>query len=182
MDENIKLCPEIKVGEGEFKTVKVKDMNLNKDVSLFKILKYTNLWYKITSIPRFIKFAWQRIRYGVSEYDAWGSYVYFQQVMENSLKILRATKQGHPCKITEQEWDDYLKDLIKNLEFTNSEACMIPYECYEDMKDKYGAEDERTKRLLKEWLDYEAGFEERQHEAVEYVLENMKTYWEHLWD
>lgn len=173
---------DIKVGEGIPEYIKIKNLGLTNNSSLFNFFKHESLFNKIKLIPSFFKYCYQRLKYGVCEYDSFDTYYYFQTVLENGLKMLNNGRWGHPYGMTDEEWDSYLKGLIKKLEFVNSEECDGPYTIYEKAIEKYGYGSEEARKVSKEWLDYSLKFEEKQHEEMMFVLDELKEHWENLWD
>lgn len=159
---------------------KVKDIGLKND-SLSGLF-IGSLKDKIKGFFLFFKYAYQRIKYGISEYDAFNLYYALQLHMENGLKMLLNGCMGHPYSMKEQEWGNYLKELIDKLEYINSDPCEGPYILFLELKEKYGESNERTKKAFQDWIDYEREFDSKQQEYIKQVLEDLKPQWGNLWD
>lgn len=169
-----------KVVEGLPEYRNIKEIGLvNHSLSRLSVGPFKD---KVKGFFLFFKYAYQRIKYGICEYDAFNLYYSLQLTMENGLKMLLNGCCGHPFGTTEQEWREYLEELISKLEFSRSDECEGPYLIFERMQDKYGREDDVTKKALKEWIDYNTKFEQKIHDTMMEVLEDLKPHWEDLWD
>lgn len=55
-----------------------------------------------------LRTAYQRVRYGISDQDAWGLDYFLATTTVRGIQKLRAWKHGHPMELTPEEWDDIL--------------------------------------------------------------------------
>lgn len=71
----------------------------------------SNLRYQLYNKP---KWAWQRVRRGWSDYDAYSLDYYLAGVIAGALGNIR---DGHsyPTDMTSEEWEAYLDDIIESL-------------------------------------------------------------------
>lgn len=170
-DNNIKLVaatsptgPEV-VLHDEF----VKDMG-----KLFKELRPGFPWYErfwwficrqwdfITSIPREIKWLYQRARYGVADCDSWDFNRYLTEVVIQGVSYLRRHGHGHPISTTAGEWAKILAEI--------EEGFWAHLRMEEGDHDEYYSKEGLTELGKKSTEEYE----------------NAKTllikYWDNLWD
>ena len=73
---------------------------------------------KIKKFFRDLKFCYQRITRGWCESDTWNMDTWFLEVIPPMLNYLRKNTHGHPCEISEFEWDN----ILCNMEYLFKEA------------------------------------------------------------
>ena len=103
---------------------KKKENNLSKDYSLFKIdHPYRGIyWYHNFEIVwQNIKGAVERMKYGISEYDAWSVDGYLYLVLENGLRTLDRDAISYPIDTTNEGWHKELNMIIEQVAYLRSD-------------------------------------------------------------
>lgn len=103
---------------------KKKENNLSKDYSLFKIdYPYRGIyWYHNFELMwQNIKGAFERMKYGISEYDAWNVNGYLYLILENGLRILVRDAISHPIGTTMEDWRKELQTIIEQVVYLRSD-------------------------------------------------------------
>lgn len=103
---------------------KKKENNLSKDYNLFKIdYPYRGIyWYHNFELMwQNIKGAFERMKYGISEYDAWNVNGYLYLILENSLRILVRDAISHPIGTTIEDWRKELQTIIEQVVYLRSD-------------------------------------------------------------
>ena len=110
------------VGGRLYKNVKFKDMGFS-----FKKIKWT-FWDKLT-LPFYrcrrvlkdlfyaCRYAFERVKDGYDSRDVFSLDYSFLLRYEKILKDFRKYNNGHPCNMTEEEWNKILDDMIYHLHY-----------------------------------------------------------------
>ena len=82
----------------------------------------------IWEFPEEVKFAYQRVRYGISERDTWGLYDYIAAVMARGTDQLHTNRHGMPTdilydeygvrKLSDDEGDKLWGSILENIHYT----------------------------------------------------------------
>uniref|UniRef100_A0A6M3L9K3 Uncharacterized protein n=1 Tax=viral metagenome TaxID=1070528 RepID=A0A6M3L9K3_9ZZZZ len=63
-----------------------------------------------------IKWFFQRGKRGWADCDWWGMDYYLVSIILPMLKELKTNQHGHPCEVTEEEWNNILSEIIEGFE------------------------------------------------------------------
>lgn len=102
-----------------------------------------------------IRWFFQRAKRGWAECDMWGMYCYLGKVISGMLKELKENEVGYPAGMTEEEWDQKMRDMIRGFElvadsdndFINVDDTVGSMRMW--MEHKYGGEIENDRILRK---------------------------------
>ena len=122
----------------------------------------------IVDFKLWVKSAYQRIRYGVSDRECWGLYLTMARFNLKRLRYYKYMKRlSHPCGMTEDEWEKIIDESIWVFDYILNEEKYNPLNDISDNREQFNAWHERHKIL-----------EERKKKA----LLNFATYFEAFWD
>ena len=181
------------------KTEKVKKFyNKRTNVFSYGYYNWRQFWKAPKTFFRCIKWAFQRIKYGYCDCDAWDMDAWFCRMMPTMLRNFANTTHGYPDynlqkfivdkinsgeiertpeidKILEDEngelfeyWQSVLRDMADKFDFYNTDFCDI--EEYKKIED--------LSEYNKKWREYE----ESQINSVNEGLDSFKHWFFHLWD
>jgi hypothetical protein len=87
---------------------------------------------------RSLRFWWQRRTRGWDDSDTWGLDTTLARLIAPRLRRFKELNNGHPCDLTETEWDEHLDAMIRAFDLTSK-----------DSLDRTGEEDAAVKRGLR---------------------------------
>lgn len=92
--------------------------------------------YRVWKLTWKLKRNWQRFKRGYADTDIWNFCYWYIEMIPKMLTQLKNENHGHPCDLTEEEWDEYLKGIINNL----NDAKMYMERASEEIDDKKALE------------------------------------------
>jgi hypothetical protein len=166
--------------------MKSNELNLCNNSNLFN-LPFTkrHILKNLSYIKSRIINCYQRIRYGVSRYDAWDFNDFLYAVIENGLKYLKDAGNSYPGWCTYEEWQTKLEYMIKLSELSNryeDEVTEKSFDKYLDTFSKYGKDSEECKKAHEEWMEDEQSFEITKYNSRHKLLKELEKYIDDLWD
>ena len=97
---------------------------MNNKLNVFKFGFHECSWrHPFESIGQFFincYYAWQRATKGYCDWDLWDLDIFYRQLFINSLQDFKERTIGHPANMTEEEWNNYLTEMIEH--FKKSET------------------------------------------------------------
>lgn len=166
--------------------MKNEELNLCKNSSLFKFpFKKRYIFKNLYDCISKLKYIPQRLKYGISQYDAWDLDSYLFTVIENGLKYLKDAGNSHPLWCTFDEWQTKLTYMIKLCEIVNlyeDEITDISFNKYLEAEEKYGIDSEECKKLKEKWMEDEKEFDELKETSSLKLLKELEKYIHDLWD
>lgn len=110
---------------------------------VWKKIKTFLYWITPPSIShKWWKLSWklkrnvQRFKRGYADTDVWNFCYWYIEMIPKMLTQLKNENHGHPCNLTEEEWNEYLKGVINNL----NDAKMYMERASEEIDDKKALE------------------------------------------
>ncbi len=155
---NLESCKEVESGIEKYHVERSKPTLKN-----FLLDIYYAIRRDILDIPyyiRFVKWSYQRVRYGVSDRDTWSFYNYTSEVLVRGLKNLREINHGLPCDLlydntgkqicSEEDAVRKWNEILDNIVYT--------FEICERVNGNFDEEiciprDEQDRKFLLEWSD-----------------------------
>ena len=163
-----------------------KELNLCEDNNLFRCpYRKKYILKNINSILKSIKWWYQRMRYGISRYDAWDLDSYILIVLENGLKFLKDAGNSYPGWCTYEEWQNKLAYMIKLSELANrheDEVTKQSFDKYLEIEKKFGLDSEECIKAKNEWLKDEENFEITKMNSRDRLIKELRKYIADLWD
>lgn len=142
----------------------------------------------VQNIPyyiRHIKWAYQRVRYGISDRDVWGLHTYLASIACRGLETIKKYKCGVPGHFTEsatfeeaeQKWDAVLGDMI--FAFTVERSCG---EDIEWIVIRDAAEREQQIQHMKKFAPYYHFMDDAEIARYDRGWDYFRTHYQSLWD
>lgn len=164
-------------------------MKLNKN-NAFNLDYTKNFIKNIKIFKRGIKFAYQRITRGYSDYDVYDLDFYISNLLSEMLNHLADTTNGYPCGVDEEiengyeKWQEELRQAAKYIkdatEIDYTDELLRRYELYEEAK-KNGC-DELAQGHLAKWHELGTKEQNEKQEALNNFCEWLKLRFFDLWD
>lgn len=167
------------------------------ELSVFQPTYYQ--WYridkKIKQFFRNLKWAWQRVTRGYSDYDIFDLDYWLVRLLPQAIRTLESKLHGHPYDITEEEWRKYLIEMATHFENYNAEwgnPVDLPSFSIQEIFEKNGVKlhrlgiDEVKNQDYKEkhklWLEEEKKHNEYIKEELHKGLSMLEARFGDLWD
>ena len=164
---------------------KDKELNLRSANLLQFPFKKKYIFKNLLDLFTKLKYIPQRIKYGVSRYNAWDLDRYIFVVLENGLKYLKDSGNSYPSWCTFEEWQNKLTYMIKLCEISNlyeDEVTEKSFDRYIEAKQKYGIDSKECKNLKDKWLEDEIEFDKLKKNSRLKLLKELEKYSYDLWD
>ena len=148
--------------------MKMKSRKLNKSVANY-------CPRGIKGIFRYIKFAYQRIRYGWCDGDTWDIDIWMCTVISGMLRHLAQKTNSYPSLYEYEEWQTILEDLADSLE----NLMLDPTD-----KNKYTEDyiQKRRGQYKQLWLEEEKRLYEERDKEKKKVFNMLCEHFYELWD
>lgn len=154
-----------------------------KKLNAFNVyyLPWTHPISNIKTFFRSVKYSYQRITRGFSDYDVWELDSYLSLILSETFKHLSKTNHGHPYDLSEDEWDNLLLDMSEKA------LQMSPfYEFDNEYEDEllFDYEEGRIKQdnCFDAWKDREDEINKCMVQCKDEVMEFLKERFYDLWD
>lgn len=85
---------------------------------------FSRLWHSFIGKGRQLKWRCQRFLRGWADEDAWDIDWWFIKTLSPMLKKFKEDNDGNPFKLSEEEWDKILDDMIYYLEGMNEDGAV----------------------------------------------------------
>lgn len=164
-------------------------MKLNKN-NAFNLGYTKNFVQNIKIFKRGIKYAYQRITRGYSDYDIWDLDYYISDLLSEMLNHFADTTHSYPCSVDEEveggheKWQDELRQAAKYIkdatEIDYTDELLKRFELYEEAK-KNGCDELAQKHFVK-WRELGIKEQREKQDALNNFCDWLKLHFFNLWD
>lgn len=137
-------------------------------------------------IKRINEAAWMRCAKGYCYSDIWNFYDWFLCVVPNMLDHLQKNHCGHPSGMTEEEWDNILKEMAQHLRNADEDNPLT--ERKNQFEEEYLKQfykkpfDREVSEIDKSYFNAEKELNEWRQKEIEKAFDLMKKYFFVMWD
>lgn len=160
----------------------MSELNLYKqksyNLSLFKRIHW---WFKR------LKYAWQRVHWGFSEYDIWDFEAYHADLISAAMRYWANHCHSYPPEMTYEEWNAIINKIADCFEFWNMDLPTPAYEAYRAAVKRVKNEDgsitvDAPEKLVQAWREEEWANYELKRTRLKEGFDLLYKYYSHLWD
>lgn len=163
-------------------------------INVFTAVKCPRGFHPIKAVKHFFrtwKWAWQRATTGVCDMDTWDMDEFYLDLFINSLTLFKKKTQSYPWKMTEEEWDAKIDEMIDAFKHSRVDEDDNPYnEEYTDYAvnkwktkglDGLNSTDDEGKEIREKYLEEETRLYEEAEANFRKGIDLLAEYHKDLW-
>lgn len=128
------------------------------------------MFWKIKEKIWDLKMRKERAKKGYCKEDIWNINDWFLNIIPRILKDFNESRNGYPCNLSDEEWDNIIKRMIFCFEEANEDTCSQTNEIEFEIED------------YEKWLKREAEIDKYRNDMKNEGLELFSKYFWNLWD